>query len=361
MRGIEQDQGSLFSYVQLDDRIPVNHPLRKIREIADKALKSMDSKLSERYSDTGRPSIPPEKIIKASLLQALYGIRSEIQLMEQMDYNLLFRWFVGLGIDGKVWTPESFSTNRTRLFDSGLTGDFFEAILAQAKKRDLVSKEHFSVDGTLIKAWASQKSVRPKGEDKDDGPKDPDNNGVDFRGEKRSNETHESKTDPEARIYRKSKAGESMLCFMGHALMENRNGLVVDCAATNASGTGERDAAKEMLERRTNPSQQVTVAADKGYDANEFIKDLRTLKVTPHVALKESKNNGVIDGRTTRHQGYAVSLRKRKLIEQVFGWVKSAACVRQLKVRGMEKVEGAFTMVLSAYNLVRMSNLCEVW
>ena len=361
MRGIEQDQGSLFSYVQLEDRIPVSHPLRKIRVIADKALKSMDSRLSERYSVHGRPSIPPEKIIKASLLQTLYGIRSEIQLMEQMDYNLLFRWFVGIGIDGKAWTPESFSTNRIRLFDSGLTGEFFEAILAQAKKKNLVSNEHFAVDGTLIKAWASQKSFRPKDEDKNDRPNDPDNNGVDFRGEKRSNETHESKTDPDARIYRKSKAGESMLCYMEHALMENRNGLVVDCTVTNASGTGERDAAKEMLERRTNPAQQVTVAADKGYDANEFIEDLRNLKVTPHIALKESKNNGVIDGRTTRHQGYAISLRKRKLIEQIFGWVKSAACVRQLKVRGMEKVEGAMTMILSAYNLVRMSNLCEAW
>jgi transposase len=361
MRGIDLNQGSLFSYVQLEERIPPTHPLRKIRIIADKALQSMNSKLSERYSANGRPSIPPEKIIKASLLQTLYGIRSEIQLMEQMEYNLLFRWFVGLGVDGKIWTPESFSTNRTRLFDSGLTAQFFNAILAQAKKKKLVSKEHFAVDGTLIKAWASQKSICPKSEEKNNEPKDPGNNGIDFRGEKRSNDTHESKTDPDARMFRKSKGSESMICFMGHALMENRNGLVVDCETTKATGMAEREATLEMLTRRKNKSQKVTLAADKGYDANEFTNEIRNLKVTPHIALKDSKKNGNIDKRTTRHKGYAISIRKRKKIEQIFGWIKSAGCLRQLKVRGMEKVKGAMTMAFSAYNIIRMSNLCELW
>jgi transposase len=358
MRGIEQDQGNLFSYVQLENRVPAKHPLRKIRELADQALKAMDAKLGERYSTEGRPSIPPEKLIKASLLQSLYGIRSERQLMEQMDYNLLFRWFVGLGIDGKVWTPESFSMNRERLFDSGLTAEFFERILDQARKRNLLSTEHFAVDGTLVKAWASQKSFRPKDEPKGDGPQDPGNNGVDFHDQKRGNDTHESKTDGEARSFCKSKGSGSQLCYMGHALMENRNGLVVDCETTLATGTAEREAAKTMVERSCPGKKRITLAADKGYDANEFIGELRELNVTPHVSLKESKKNREVDGRTTRHPGYAVSLRKRKLIEQAFGWMKSAACLRQVKVRGRAKVDGVFRMAMCAYNLVRMSNLC---
>lgn len=358
MRGVEQDQGSLFSFVQLEDRIPAKHPLRKIRDLADKALRSMDSRLSERYSAFGRPSIPPEKLIKASLLQLFYGIRSETQLMEQMDYNLLFRWFVGLGTDGRVWTPESFSTNRERLFDEGLTTDFFNAILEQAKARNLVSGEHFAVDGTLLKAWASQKSVRPKDETKDDGPRDPGNDGVDFRGEKRSNATHASTTDPDARMYRKSAGAESMLCHMGHAQMENRHGLVVNCEVTAADGRGETDAAIAMLGDRDASSPKVTLAADKGYDTREFRENLDARNVEPHIALKGRIRHEESVQQVAQGEGYKISLRKRKLVEQVFGWVKSAACLRQLKIRGRAKVKGLFAMAMSAYNLVRMSNLC---
>ena len=358
MRGVEQNQGSLFSYVQLEDRIPAKHPLRKIREFADKALRSMDARLAERYSNCGRPSIPPEKLIKASLLQLFYGIRSETQLMEQMDYNLLFRWFVGLGTDGQVWTPESFSMNRKRLFDEGLTAEFFKAILEQAKAKNLVSSEHFAVDGTLLKAWASQKSVRPKDEKKDEGPRDPGNDGVDFHGEKRSNATHASTTDPDARMYRKSAGAESMLCHMGHAQMENRNGLVVNCEVTAADGHGETDAATSMLGDRDKTSQKVTLAADKGYDTREFRETLEAMNVEPHIALKGRVNHSDDTKRIAQSEGYKISLRKRKLVEQVFGWVKSAACLRQVKIRGRAKVKGLFTMAMSAFNLVRMSNLC---
>jgi transposase len=352
MRGLQNIQPVLFSYVDTEDRIPADHPIRGIKKIADKALKELNRTFNTLYSAIGRPSIPPEYLIKASLLQILYGIRSEIQLMEQMNYNLLYRWFVGIGLDEKAWTPEVFSMNRDRLFNTDVTEEFFDAILAEADKRGLLSDDHFSADGTLLKAWASQKSFRPKDEE-------PNNagNGEDFRGEKRSNATHESKTDPDARLYKKSEGSASELCFMGHVLMENRNGLVVDSGVTVAETKQEREAALEMMKRNKTPGKRVTLGGDKGYDVNDFHTECRENKITPHIAQRDDGRDTVLDGRTTRHPGYGVSIQKRKLIEQIFGWVKSAGCIRQVKIRGIPRVGALFDLALSIYNIVRMQNL----
>jgi transposase len=352
MRGKQKTQEALFSYVNIEDRIPSNHPLREIKKIADTCLRTMSDVFDTLYSQTGRRSIPPESLIKAILLQILYGIRSEIQLMEQMQYNMLFRWFVDLGLDDHVWTPEVFSTNRERLFNSEIAHQFFQTIIEEAKKINLISQDHFSVDGTLLKAWASQKSFRPK-EESPQSMKDTD----DFHGEKRSNETHESTTDPQARLYKKSKGSAAELCFMGHALMENRNGLAVDGEVTVAESRMERETAIEMLKRNKSLKKHVTVGADKGYDVNEFHEQCRENNVTPHVAIREDNRVNVLDGRTTRHVGYKISQTKRKLIEQIFGWIKSAANIRQVKLIGVDKINPFFLLGLSVYNLVRIQNI----
>jgi transposase len=352
MRGTTIPQGVLFSYVQLEDRIPATHPLREIKRMADAALQEMSPELDKLYSRTGRPSIPPESLIKAVLLQILFGIRSEIQLMEQMEYNLLYRWFVDLGVDDPTWTPEVFSMNRDRLFSTKIAAAFFSSIVEQARKRHLVSSEHFSVDGTLLKAWASQKSFQPKEE-----RKRKEGDPQDFHGEKRSNETHVSTTDPDARLLRKSAGSASELCYMGHVLMENRHGLAVDGEVTTANPRHERDAAIEMLGRRRNKKQRVTVGGDKGYDVNEFHEQCRDAKVTPHIAQRDDGRATVLDGRTTRHEGYAISGQKRKRIEEIFGWVKTSACIRQVKVRGVERVKSLFLFALSVFNMVRMKNI----
>lgn len=353
MRGNEKTQDSLFSYISLEDRIPAEHPLRKIRIIVDEALKDLDSVFDQVYAKTGRRSIPPEMLFRALLLQYLHGIRSEIQLMQQIDYNLLFRWFVGLGIDDPVWTPESFCMNRERLFTSDVTGPFFSAVVKQARKRRLLSKEHFSVDGTLLKAWASQKSFQPKEKIEQRDKKPPD----DFHGERRSNETHASKTDPEARLFRKSKGAESQLCYMGHVLMENRNGFAVDREVTTAGTSKEWQAALTMVARVPVPSRRITLGADKGYDVNDVITGCKELNVTPHFAKRNDRRKSKLDGRTTRHRGYVTSGIVRKRIEQIFGWTKSAACIRQVKMRGIQRIQGLFDLVLASYNLTRMLRL----
>lgn len=352
MRGKLNTQEPLFSYVSLEDRIPPDHPLRTIRKIMDAVLAKMSPQFDAVYAKTGRPSIPPEMLFKALMLQYLYGIRSEIQLMQQMDFNLLFRWFVGLGIDDPVWTPETFCMNRDRLFHANMTGDLFRTVVAEARSRRLISKDHFSVDGTLLKAWASHKSFQRK-EMKSTTEKPPD----DFHGEKRSNKTHASTTDPDARLFRKSKGSESQLCYMGHVLMENRNGLAVDREVTEAGTRKEWEAAVEMVGRRKNWKKRITLGADKGYDVNECIEALRDQNVTPHIARRNDRRRSKLDARTTRHAGYAWSLQVRKRIEQVFGWMKSAAGMRQVKVRGQGRVQAAMDMVLSAYNILRISNL----
>jgi transposase len=354
MRGYQNPQPSFFSYVDIEDRIPADHPLREIKKITDKALKQLHRTFNKLYSSTGRPSIPPEHLIKASLIQILFGIRSEIQLMQQTNYNLLFRWFIGLGLDDEVWTPESFSTNRDRLFNTDTTKEFFHAVLKDAEERKLTSKEHFSVDGTLLKAWASQKSFRPKDEESNS-----DTSGQDFRGEKRSNETHESKTDPDARLYKKSEGSAAELCYMGHVMMENRNGLAVECEVTVAETKQERECGLEMAKRHKEKTKQrrITLGGDKGYDVNDFIDKCRAEEITPHVAQRNDNRDSSLDARTTRHVGYDISINKRKMIEKIFGWIKSAGCVRQVKVRGIPRVDGLFRLVLSIYNIVRIQNL----
>lgn len=323
--------------------------------MVDKALMQMHSQFNNQYSTTGRPSIPPEQLIRALLLQIFYTIRSERMLMEQLDYNLLFRWFVGLSMDDPVWNHSTFSKNRDRLLNTEIATIFFQSIRDQAKEQNLMSADHFSVDGTLLDAWASMKSFK-----RNDSDSDSDNNGhgrnptVIFRGEQRKNDTHSSRTDPDARLYKKAKGQQSRLCYMGHALMENRNGLVVDSMVTITSGTAEREAAVIMLDQIPG-RHRITVAADKGYDSKDFVKNCRQLKTTAHVAQK--KNTSAIDKRTTRHEGYQVSLRVRKRIEEVFGWLKTVGCMRKLRHQGNERVDAVFTFATAAYNLTRMRNI----
>jgi len=326
--------------------------------MVDEALKSLSPGFNRIYSAFGRPSIAPEKLLRALLLQILYTIRSERMLMEQLEYNLLFRWFVGLNMDEAVWVPTVFSKNRDRLLQGDIAEKFFTGILNQARAANLLSDEHFSVDGTLIEAWASHKSFQRK-----DGmtppPDDPGNPTVNFHGEKRSNETHESKTDPDARLARKSSSHESQLAYCGNIMIENRNGLVVDTELRQCSGTAERDAAMLMAER-VEGTEQITLAADKGYDTKEFVKEMRGINVTPHVAQNDKRPGGsAIDGRTTRHAGYKVSQQKRKRIEEVFGWIKTVGALRKTRHRGLETVSWVFTFTAAAYNLVRMRNLLD--
>lgn len=355
MRGDETEQSAMFSYVSPAHRVPADHPLRAIRRMADTALRSLSGEFDRLYAKTGRPSIAPERLLRALLLQYFYGIRSERLLMEQLDYNLLFRWFVGLNMDDRVWDPSTFSKNRERLLNGDVPQLFLGAVVEQAKGAGLTSDEHFSVDGTLIEAWASQKSFKPKdGSGGESGPgRNPD---VNFRGKERRNDTHESTTDPDARLYRKGVGQESKLSYLGHVLVENRHGLVVGCTVTHADGHGERDAGCELL-ARARRSPRATVGADKAYDTARFVEDMRTLGVTPHVAQNNSRRRSAIDGRTTRHPGYRISQIFRKAVEHPFGWFKGSAGMWQTKLRGKPRVHWTFTFGMAAYDLIRMRNL----
>ena len=356
MRGDDGICGSLFSYIDLDQRIRPDHPLRLIRAIANTALKSLSGEFGKLYSPIGRGSIPPERLMRAMLLQAFYSIRSERQLVERIDTDLLFRWFVGLGIEDAVWDATTFSKNRDRLLDGELAGKFLAAVLSQHRVKLLLSSDHFSVDGTLLEAWASAKSFQPK--DGSGGSPDPRRNGErDFRGERRRNDTHASTTDPDARLFRKGPGKEARLCFMGHALMENRNGLIVGAVTTRASGHAERLAALALIAPHADRPQPITLGADKGYDASDFVMELRQKAVTPHVAQNQSGRRSAIDGRTTRHSGYGVSQRIRKRIEEAFGWAKTVAGLRKLRHRGLPKVDWQFTLAMAAYDLVRLPKL----
>jgi transposase len=363
MRGEDGKSGSLFSYVDLEARVPKTHPLRVIRVIVNDVLMSLSLEFETLYSRTGRPSIPPEKLLRALLLQAFYSIRSERQLMEQLEFNMLYRWFVGLGIDDAVWDASTFAKNRDRLLEADAAAGLLTGVIDHKKVRRLLSRDHFSVDGTLIDAWASMKSFRPKGGGKDDGPGPGRNAERDFHGEKRSNESHESTTDAEARLYRKGNGRESRLCYMGHALMENRNGLVVAGTLSRASGTAEREAALELIGRHRRGRRRVTLGADKAYDVTAFVGDLRARKVTPHIAIDGhltktgKRRKTALDGRTTRHAGYGVSQRCRKRIEEVFGWIKASAGQAKTRFRGVDRVRAQFTLALAAYNLVRLPKL----
>lgn len=355
MRGNDGKQGALFSYVDLEARIPADHPLRPIRTMVEAALKELDSEFEAMYSKMGRPSIPPEHLLKALLLQVLYTVRSERMLIEQLNYNLLFRWFVGLGVDDPVWHPTSFTQNRDRLLEQEISKKLFDEVLEQAKVAGLLSSEHFTVDGTFIEAWASQKSFRRK--DGSDDPPGPGRNGkVDWKGEKRSNETHESVTDPDAKLRRKGGEG-AKLVYHGHVLSENRNGLVVATEVTRADGNPEPEAAERLLERR-GTKRAGTVGADKAYDQKDFIQASRELGITPHVAQNITEYRGsAIDARTTRHSGYEVSQRSRKKVEEVFGWMKTVGVLRKTRHRGTRMVGWIFEFAAAAYNLVRLRTL----
>ena len=366
MRGSDDRTGSLFSYVNLEARVRRDHPLRAIREVADGALSDLSRAFTALYTDFGRPSIAPEKLLRAMLLQAFYGIRSERQLMERLEFDLLFRWFVGLGVDDPVWDHSTFSKNRDRLLEGEIAAKFLEAVLAQPKVKRLLSSDHFSVDGTLIEAWASIKSFRRKDGHDDDSQGPGRNAERSFHKEKRSNETHRSTTDPDARLYKKGDGQPAKLCYIGHALMENRHGLAVGGGISQATGTAEREAALDLIDGRRCRRRRITLGADKAYDVAQFVHDLRERSVTPHIAIdghlsKTGKPRKTeIDGRTTRHVGYDISQRCRKRIEEVFGWIKSSAGLAKVKLRGRDRVDAAFTLALAAYNLIRLPKLLAV-
>jgi transposase len=355
MRGDDRQAGRLFSYVDLEARVADDHPLRLIRAIVNDALSGLSGEFEALYSHLGRPSIPPERLLRALLLQAFYSVRSERLLMEQLDYNLLYRWFVGLGIDDPVWHPTAFTTNRDRLLQGEVAARFLDAVLNHPQVRVLLSREHFTADGTLIEAWASLKSFRPK-DDQDEPPDDGRNTSRDFHGERRSNQTHASATDPDARLFRKGHGKEARLCFMGHVLMENRHGLVVEAALTRAAGFAERLAAIELVAARAGAGP-ITVGADRAYDVADFVMELRELRATPHVAQNTSGRRSAIDRRTTRHAGYRQSQRVRHRIEEVFAWVKTIAGQSKTKHRGLDRVRWHFTLATAAYNLIRLPKL----
>jgi transposase len=357
MRGDDQQQNHIFSYLSPEARVRKDHPLRAIRTMVDEVLTQMSRRFDSMYASPGRPSIAPEKLLRAQLLQMLYSVRSERLLMEEMDYNLLFRWFVGLNADDEVWDATTFTKNRDRLLEADVAKEFLSRVVEQARTKGLTSDEHFTVDGTLLEAWASLKSFQPKESKPSTPPDDPGNPTVNFRGERRSNETHASKTDPEALLARKSEGKESKLSYSGNLLVENGNGLIVDAEVFQANGTAERDAALIMLEQIPG-TKPVTIGGDKGFDTFGFVAECRNLRVTPHLAQNDQRRGGsAIDGRTTRHPGYAVSQRKRKRIEECFGWLKTIALMRKVRHRGVCKVHWIFTLVCAAYNLVRMRNL----
>jgi transposase len=366
MRGSDERTGSLFSYVDLEARVRGDHPLRVIREIANAALLDLSRAFAALYTDFGRPSIAPEKLLRAMLLQAFYGIRSERQLVERLEFDLLFRWFVGLGVDGPVWDHSTFSKNRDRLLEGEIAAKFLSAVLAQPTVKRLLSSDHFSVDGTLIEAWASIKSFRRKdGSDNDrEGPGR--NAERSFHKEKRSNETHRSTTDPDARLYKKGDGQPAKLCYIGHALMENRHGLVVGGGISQATGTAERQTALDLIDGRDRRRRRITLGADKAYDVAQFVHDLRDRSVTPHIAIDGhlsktgTPRKTAVDGRTTRHPGYGISQRCRKRVEEVFGWIKSSAGLAKAKLRGRDRVDAAFALALVAYNLIRLPKLLAV-
>ena len=358
MRGGDDRSGELFSYVDLESRVREDHPLRAIRRIVNEALSAMEREFAPLYAPIGRPSIPPERLLRAMLLQAFYSIRSERQLMERLEYDLLFRWFVGIGIDDLAWDHSTFSKNRDRLLEGDIAAKFLAAILAQPRVKKLLSTDHFSVDGTLIEAWASMKSFKSR-----DGSDEPPagvggrNAEADFHGARRSNETHASTTDPDARLYKKGTGKEAKLCFIGHGLMENRSALLVDACLTPADGHAERVAGLHMIEPRADWPRAITLGADKGYDTQDFVNELRSMAVTPHVAQNTSGRRSAIDRRTTRHGGYAISQRIRKRIEEAFGWIKTVAGQDKTRFRGVDRVGWAFTFAAAAYNLVRLPKL----
>jgi transposase len=352
MRGEDSKQEAMFSYISPEKRVPAEHPLRPIRAMVDTVLGEMSPRFAQRYSDVGRPSIAPERLLRALLLQIFYSVRSERLLMEQLDYNLLFRWFVGLAMDDKVWDHSVFSQNRDRLLNEEIAEVFFQRVLGLAKPH--LSDEHFTVDGTLIEAWASHKSFRRK---KNGDAPGGGNRAVDFHGEKRGNQTHQSTTDPDARLYKKSTGSEAKLCYLGHLLTENRHGLVVGAEVTVATGTAERETALRLIKRQAG-TQRITVGGDKNFDTHHFVEKLRKMNVTPHVAQNTERRGGsAIDERTTRHPGYALSQQKRKRIEPSFGWMKIIGMLKKVKLRGLEKVRWLFKFVGAACNLYRLSRL----
>ena len=368
MRGIENNQEVLFSYVSQEDRIPKNHPLRTLKALVDPMLEEMSGQFEAMYSDTGRPSIPPEYLLRGSLVQVLHTIRSERLLMEQLDYpdkSGLFRWFVGLSMDDKVWDHSVFSKNRDRLLESDIASEFLNKVIALARGLELLSDEHFTVDGTLIEAWAGQKSFVKKDtpeavEKGTTGENDSGNPTVNFRGETRTNDTHQSTTDPQARLYKKSKGKESKLSFMGHVVIDNRHGLVVSTRYSQATGTAERTAAVEMakeIKKKKRTEGRRTLGADKAYDTEDFVKEMRKLNMTPHVAQNNTNRDSAIDERTTRHPGYAISQWKRKIVEEVFGWLKTIGLMRKTRHKGVDRGGWMFTLATATYNLIRIRNI----
>ena len=357
MRGTDQQQNHVFSYISPEQRVRKDHPLRPIRTMVDEILRQLSPQFQKMYAKVGRPSIPPEQLLRAQLLQILYSVRSERLLMEEMDYNILFRWFVGLNLDDPVWDATVFTKNRDRLLEAEVAKEFLARVVGQARAKGWTSDEHFSVDGTLLEAWASVKSFQPKDQKVSSPPDDPGNPTVDFRGERRSNHTHASKTDPDALLARKGPGKEAKLSYSGNLLVENRNGLIVSSMVWEATGTAERDAAMAMLQEVPG-SGRVTVGGDKGFDTAEFVRECRNMAVTPHVAQNLARRGGsAIDGRTTQPAGYRVSQKKRKRIEECFGWLKTIALLRKGRHRGTLKVDWMFTLACAAYNLVRMRNL----
>ena len=357
MRGKPEMQSSMLSLRTPGERVSKDHPLRRVKDVAEGALAMLEPVFEGMYSKTGRPSIPPEQLLKASLLMALYSVRSERQFCEQLDYNLLFRWFLDMGMEEASFDHSTFSANRQRLLEHEVAKQFFVAVIDQAKRASLMSSDHFTVDGSLIEAWASLKSFKPKDGKKNEPPDDPGNPSVDFHGEKRSNQTHESATDPEAKLARKGNGKEAKLSYSANVLMENRNGLVVDLCVEPADGRAERRSALKMLERSAPGQKRITLGADKGHDSADFIEDCRDRNVTPHVAQNTSRRSSRIDRRTTDWLGYRVSQRKRKLVEEIFGWMKTIGGFRRTRFRGLERTQLAGYLVAAAYNLLRMARL----
>ena len=358
MRGDQDPQKVLFSYVSQEDRIPADHPLRALREMVDPILKELSPTFNKLYAEDGRPSIPPEYLPRALLLQILYTIRSKRLLMEQLDSNLLFRWFVGMSMDDEVWNHSTFSKNRDRLLDGDIAEAFLSKVVDLARSHKLLSDEHFTVDGTLIEAWAGQKSFQKKGTPPKTKSGDPGNPTVDFHGEKRTNDTHQSTTDPEAQLFRKGKGKESKLSFMSHVLIENRHGLVITTRYTQATGTAEREAAEEMIrEVKGERKIHVTLGGDKNYDTADFVARMREAGVTPHVVQNDTNRTSAIDHRTTRHPGYEISQRKRKIVEEGFGWLKTVGLLRKTRHKGLDRGGWVFTFTNAVYNLIRIRNL----
>jgi transposase len=355
MRGTDRQTGQMFSYLSPETMVPQDHPLRVIRRLVNAALERLSPAFRKMYSVIGRPSIPPEQLLRALLVQAFFSVRSERQLMEQLTYNMMFRWFVGLSMDAAVWDVTVFTKNRERLLAGDIACAFLQAILIDPQVKPLLSDDHFSVDGTLIEAWASMKSFQPK-DGSGEPPADGRNGARDFHGEKRSNETHASTTDPDARLYKKAKGQAAKLCHMGHVVMENRGGLVVAASTTPATGTAEREAAEAMV-GELEGSHRITLGADKAYDTADFVAEMRRIGVTPHVAQNDKGRRSAVDGRTTRHGGYQVSIRHRKRIEEVFGWMKTVGGQRKTRYRGTARVGWMFTLSAAAYDLIRLPKL----